>query len=212
MSASWAAPEPEQVACIAAHDGTVTGVGLWTGDGLGLGEGVGVGLGESLGEALAEAEADGLPWEATPFVAEQPATANIAMTAASLVPTGKPNECVGARVTRLGIEVTAHTISQAVTALNEQRFNEVKTLLGLVLLVFSACLDAPVALTADVSASATQAATVGGRAQLVVNVANTGPALAHLGLTFVSADKWYERHAMTDLGGCVVDTDYSALD
>ena len=87
-----------------------------------------------------------------------------------------------------------------------------KTLLGVVLVAFSACLDAPAALTADVSASATQAAIVGGRAQLVVNVTNTGPALSHLGLTFMSADKWYERHNVTDLGGCTVEVDHSALD
>jgi len=88
----------------------------------------------------------------------------------------------------------------------------VKTLLGVVLVAFSACLDAPAALTADVSASATQAAIVGGRAQLVVNVTNTGPALSHLGLTFMSADKWYERHKVTDLGGCVVAIDESAFE
>jgi hypothetical protein len=119
---------------------------------------------------------------------------------------------VGARVTRLGFEATAHTISPAVTALNEQRFNEVKTLLGVVLLAFSACFDAPLVLTADISASATQAAAVGGRAQLVVNVTNTGPALSHVGLTFMSADKWYERHEVTDPGGCTVELEHSALD
>jgi hypothetical protein len=197
---------------MAAHEGTITGVGVGPGVGVGLGERLSVELGDSLGEADAPADADGVLWEATPAVPPHAATASIAMTAASLVPTGKTNERVGARVTRLGFEVTAHTISPAVTALNEQRFNEVKTLLGIVLLAFSACLDGPPVLTADISASATQAATVGGRAQLVVNVTNTGPALSHVGLTFLSADKWYERHKVTDLGGCTVELDHSALD
>ncbi len=87
-----------------------------------------------------------------------------------------------------------------------------KSVLGIALLVLSACFDAPTPLTANVSASATQTATVGGRAQLVVNITNTGPAIPHVGLTFLSADKWYERHAVTDLGGCTIDTDHSAFD
>lgn len=214
MSASWEAGWPEQVACMAPHEGTVTGPGVAgdVGVGEGFADGLDAGLGESLEDAVAVGDADGLLRDATPFVPPQAAMASTAMTAASLVPTGKTNECVGARVTRLGFEFTAHTISPAVTALNEQRFNEVKTLFGVVLLAFSACLDAPPALTADVSASATQSAIVGGRAQLVVNVTNTGPALSHLGLTFMSADKWYERHTVTDPGGCNVDADHSALD
>jgi hypothetical protein len=102
------------VACNAAHEGTVTGVGAGLGVGVGLGSGLGVGLASSLGEALAPGDADGLLWEATPFVLPQAATANIATTAASLIPTGKTNECVGARVTRLGFGATAHTISPPV--------------------------------------------------------------------------------------------------
>lgn len=87
-----------------------------------------------------------------------------------------------------------------------------KSILGIALLVLSACFDTPTPLTATVSASATQAATVGGRAQLVVNITNTGPAIPHVGLTFLSADKWYERHTVTDVGGCTIDTDHSAFD
>ena len=87
-----------------------------------------------------------------------------------------------------------------------------KAALAAALLVFSACLESPIPLTANVSASATQASNVGGRAQLVVNVANTGPALTHVGLTSLSADKWYERHSVTDPGGCTVDLDHSAFD
>src|SRR4029077_1304860 len=78
--------------------------------------------------------------------------------------------------------------------------------------LFSACLDTPTPFTADVSVSASQTDSVGGRAQLVVSVTNTGPAIPHIGLTFMSADKWYELHALTNPSGCTVATDYSALD
>jgi hypothetical protein len=87
-----------------------------------------------------------------------------------------------------------------------------KATLAIALLMLSACFQAPVPFTADVSASATQAATVGGRAQLVINITNTGPTIPHLGLTFVSADKWYERHTITDPGGCTLVSDSAAFD
>lgn len=87
-----------------------------------------------------------------------------------------------------------------------------RAVLGIALLVLSACFDTPIPFTADVSTSATQAASVGGRAQLVVNVTNTGPAIPHVGLTFLSEDKWYERHTVTDLGGCTLELDSSAFD
>lgn len=81
-----------------------------------------------------------------------------------------------------------------------------------VLLVMSAGCDPTAPLTAAVDVSATRTSTVGGRAQLVVVVQNTGPAIAHLGLVFRSTDKWYERHAVTDLAGCTVASDHSAFD
>ena len=87
-----------------------------------------------------------------------------------------------------------------------------KAALVVALVTVSACLDAPTPLTADVSASASQTASLGGRAQLVVVVTNTGPAIPHIGLTFVSADKWYERHTVTDPGTCTIDGDHAALD
>ena len=87
-----------------------------------------------------------------------------------------------------------------------------RAVLGISLLVLSACFDAPIPFTADVSTSATQAATVGGRAQLVINVTNTGPTIPHVGLTFLSEDKWYERHSVTDPGGCTLELDSSAFD
>lgn len=87
-----------------------------------------------------------------------------------------------------------------------------KVALALAMVLLSTCVDTPPPLTADVKVSASQTDSVGGRAQLVVNITNTGPAIPHIGLTFVSADKWYERHSLTDPGGCTVATDYSALD
>ena len=83
--------------------------------------------------------------------------------------------------------------------------------LAVLLLMLSACSDPPV-LTATVSTVATQNAVPGGRAQLVVNVTNTGPAIPHLGLVFMTADKWYEEHVVTDLAGCTVAADQSAFD
>ena len=64
--------------------GLTSGLGL----GEGIGDGLGEGLGDGLGDALATADGDGLlcAAEAAP---EQPATASIANTAASLIPTGK---------------------------------------------------------------------------------------------------------------------------
>jgi len=83
-------------------------------------------------------------------------------------------------------------------------------LVATVLLV-SSCTD-PVPLTAAVQTAATQDVAVGGRAQLVVQVTNTGPPIPHLGLVFRTADKWYEHHAVSDLGGCTVAPDASAFD
>jgi hypothetical protein len=82
---------------------------------------------------------------------------------------------------------------------------------ALLLLLIAACSDPPV-LTASVSVAATQSSVLGGRAQLVVNVTNTGPAIPHLGLVFMTADKWYEDHTVTDLAGCTISADASAFD
>jgi hypothetical protein len=83
-----------------------------------------------------------------------------------------------------------------------------------VLLVFLAAgvCSAPDRFTATVDAVATHSAVVGGQVDLVVKVTNTGPAIPHLGLVFRSADRWYERHEMVDLGGCVIASDASAFD
>jgi hypothetical protein len=83
--------------------------------------------------------------------------------------------------------------------------------LAVFLVLLAGCSDPPV-LTAAVSVSATQSAVLGGRAQLVVNVTNTGPAIPHLGLVFTTADKWYEDHTVTDLAGCTIAADASAFD
>jgi hypothetical protein len=80
------------------------------------------------------------------------------------------------------------------------------------LLLLCAGCASPTIFTATVAASATQSATVGGQAQLVVMITNTGPAIPHLGLVFMSADKWYVHHTVTDLGGCTISADASAFD
>lgn len=75
----------------------------------------------------------------------------------------------------------------------------------------SLCAD-PVRLTATFATSASQNLMVGERAQLVVKLTNTGPVIPHLGLVFRTADKWYERHTVSDLGGCTIATEASAFD
>ena len=70
----------------------------------------------------------------------------------------------------------------------------------------------PVLFTAGVDTIASHEVKTGSAAQLVVKVTNTGPLIPHLGLVFRTSDRWYERHRMTDLGGCVVASDASAFD
>ena len=70
----------------------------------------------------------------------------------------------------------------------------------------------PVRMTSTVNAVATHDAKVGDPVQLVVKVTNTGPLIPHLGLVFRTSDRWYERHNVTDLGGCVIAGDESAFD
>ncbi len=79
------------------------------------------------------------------------------------------------------------------------------------MLLLAGCAS-PVPPTATVETSATQNVAVGGLAQLVVKLTNTGPAIPHLGLVFMTADKWYEHHTVTDLGGCTIASDASAFD
>ncbi|HKB32558.1 MAG TPA: hypothetical protein VKF16_01700 [Candidatus Dormibacteraeota bacterium] len=83
-------------------------------------------------------------------------------------------------------------------------------LFALVLLL-AGCIN-PVPPTATIETSATQNVAVGGLAQLVVKLTNTGPAIPHLGLVFMTADKWYDHHTVTDFGGCTIATDASAFD
>ena len=78
-------------------------------------------------------------------------------------------------------------------------------------LIMAGC-DNPVPLSALVETSATKNAAVGGSAQLSVKVTNTGPAIPHLGLVFRTADRWYEHHTVSDLGGCALAADASAFD
>jgi hypothetical protein len=80
-----------------------------------------------------------------------------------------------------------------------------------VTLLTSLCAN-PVPFTATFFTSASLSAVVGERAQLVVKVTNTGPLIPHLGLVFRTADKWYERHTLSDLAGCTIASDTSAFD
>ena len=83
---------------------------------------------------------------------------------------------------------------------------------AIIVAMLTAACSQPVPLTATVEAIASATAEVGGAVQLVVKVTNTGPLVPHLGLVFRTADKWYETHRMTELGGCTVVTDSSAFD
>jgi hypothetical protein len=80
-----------------------------------------------------------------------------------------------------------------------------------VVVMLAGCVN-PVPLTAMVEASATHEAAVGDRAQLLVKLTNTGPAIPHLGLVFRTADRWYEHHTVSDFGGCTLAADASAFD
>ena len=70
----------------------------------------------------------------------------------------------------------------------------------------------PQHLTASMSVAASTSSSVGGAAQLVVTVTNTGPLIPHLGLVFRTSDQWYERHEMKDLASCSVVSESSAFD
>src|SRR2546421_8482472 len=84
---------------------------------------------------------------------------------------------------------------------------------GLVVaLLASGMCSTPVPMTATVDAVATHQAKVGDAVELVVKVTNTGPLIPHLGLVFRTPDRWYERHKVTDLSGCVIARDESAFD
>jgi hypothetical protein len=86
-------------------------------------------------------------------------------------------------------------------------------LVGLVaVLLASGFCSSPDLLTAAVDGGGSQSAKVGEAVQLVINVSNTGPPIPHLGLVFRTPDRWYERHKVTDLGGCAIDAEASAFD
>ena len=80
------------------------------------------------------------------------------------------------------------------------------------MLLASGLCSNPLPMTAAVDASGSQSARVGDNVQLVVKVTNTGPLIPHLGLVFRTPDRWYERHKVADLSGCVIARDESAFD
>jgi hypothetical protein len=82
---------------------------------------------------------------------------------------------------------------------------------AVVVLLAAGLCSAPQPLSATVDALATHSSTVGGSAELVLKVTNTGPVITQLGFVFRTADRWYERHEMTDLGGCSIAADASAF-
>jgi|SRR5438093_354535 len=81
---------------------------------------------------------------------------------------------------------------------------------AMVVLLAAGLCSAPQPLSATVDALATHIASVGS-AELVLKVTNTGPVITQLGFVFRTADRWYERHEMTDLGGCSIAADASAF-
>ena len=86
-------------------------------------------------------------------------------------------------------------------------------LVGVVaLLLASGLCSSPDLLTATVDGGGSHSARVGEAVQLVIKVTNTGPLIPHLGFVFRTPDRWYERHKMTELSGCVIDNQSSALD
>ena len=71
--------------------------------------------------------------------------------------------------------------------------------------------SAPVPLTAAVDAVATHNAKVGGTVELLLKVTNTGPQIPSLGFVFRTADRWYDRHEMTEMSGCGIAVDAAAF-
>jgi hypothetical protein len=86
-----------------------------------------------------------------------------------------------------------------------------RSLLLVVFLAAGLCAG-PDRLTATVEAVASHSASVGAPVELVLNVTNTGPSISQLGFVFRTADRWYERHEMTDIGGCTIVADASAFE
>jgi hypothetical protein len=77
-----------QLACMAAHAGTATGLGAGDGDGEGLGEGLGDGLGVAVGVGLGDVLDEGLEWATAGPFAVQPATARRAHASTTPILTG----------------------------------------------------------------------------------------------------------------------------
>jgi hypothetical protein len=77
-----------QLACMAAHAGTATGLGAGDGDGEGVGEGLGEGLGVGLGVGLDGGVGVGLEWATAGPFAVQAAAASRAHASTTPILTG----------------------------------------------------------------------------------------------------------------------------
>lgn len=81
-----------QLACMAAHGGTATGLGAGDGEGFGegLGEGLGVGLGVGRGLGLDKGVGEALEWATAGPFAVQAAEASSAHASTTPILTGEP--------------------------------------------------------------------------------------------------------------------------
>ena len=201
------------MAFIAAQDGTPVGLGTVEGDATGLGLGVGLAIGLALGLASALGlECDGLGCEAIGPLGVQPAIEIAAHARINPRFTGAWNARLTLAVTRAPKRCNPPRIGGEAFSLNDGSRIAVKLAGVLAAVLFASACSDPVPLTASVSTVASTTSTVGGPAQLVVTVTNTGPTIPQLGLVFRTQDRWYETHKMSDLSGCAVVTDESAFD
>src|SRR5260370_27833730 len=83
--------------------------------------------------------------------------------------------------------------------------------LSALVMLLAGCIN-PVPPTATIETSATHNVAVGGLAQLVVKLTNTGPAIPHLRLVFMTTDKCYDLHTVTDFAVFITVTCVSSFD
>ena len=191
----------------AAQLGIEIGLGSGLGEAAGLGEGLGLCSGLALGDGLAECEGE-LCAAMGPF-AVQPATDARAHRRTTPFFTGGCNDAWKASVTAVLTGGKWPRIPPG--RFKASRGSSMKTWAVLALSLVAGLCTAPIPITAGFEVSATQSSAVGSTEQLVVKVANTGPSIPQLGLVFRSPDRWFDRHRMTELAGCTVDSRASAF-